>query len=98
MLYSVAELVLGFKTAGILHQPFPPAKSLGPITPAEPQESSTLLLALVIARNFPCILLGLLFKMRLLTMDKMMVHIKLLASQPKSPAPSSFLDNILLEW
>jgi hypothetical protein len=25
MLYSVAELVLGFKTAGILHQPFPPA-------------------------------------------------------------------------
>jgi hypothetical protein len=24
-LYSVAELVLGFKTAGILHQPFPPA-------------------------------------------------------------------------
>jgi hypothetical protein len=23
--YSVAELVLGFKTAGILHQPFPPA-------------------------------------------------------------------------
>jgi hypothetical protein len=25
MLYSVAELVLGFKTAGILHQSFPPA-------------------------------------------------------------------------
>jgi hypothetical protein len=25
MLYSVAELVLGFKTAGFLHQPFPPA-------------------------------------------------------------------------
>jgi hypothetical protein len=24
-LYSVAELVLGIKTAGILHQPFPPA-------------------------------------------------------------------------
>jgi hypothetical protein len=24
-LYSVAELVLGFKTAGILHQPFPHA-------------------------------------------------------------------------
>jgi hypothetical protein len=25
-LYSVAELVLGIKTAGILHQPFPPAE------------------------------------------------------------------------
>jgi hypothetical protein len=24
-LYSVVELVLGLKTAGILHQPFPPA-------------------------------------------------------------------------